>query len=72
MRVTCKDCHYTWIFTNRVRSIKLKRSYQVHCPKCGAKVFKRIKRKILKPVSKNPTPQIIENPIPKEKRIEEK
>jgi len=72
MRVTCNDCHYTWIFTNRVRSIKLKRSYWVLCPSCGLNVFKRIKRKILNPISKNPTPQIIETTMSKEKRIEEK
>lgn len=50
VRVQCADsdegCGYSWIFTQRVASHLLKRSYWVRCPKCKARVFKRRKRQL--------------------------
>jgi len=46
-RVQCSSqegCGYTWVFTQRVDSTQLKRTYTVRCPRCGAKVFVRRKR----------------------------
>jgi len=49
-RVMCNSpegCGYSWVFTPRVDSTQLKRSYTVRCPRCGAKVFVRRKRQLL-------------------------
>jgi len=49
-RVQCNgrdtSCGYTWLFTPRVASHLLKRSYWVRCPRCRTRVFKRRKRQL--------------------------
>lgn len=40
-RVMCIKCGYSWIFTPKIPSYKLKESYDVKCPKCGKTAFRR-------------------------------
>lgn len=49
-RVQCSQCRYSWIFTSRVHSHKLKKSYWVRCPKCRSKLFQRKKNKVWEPM----------------------
>jgi len=61
VRIQCVDpdtgCGYSWVFTARVASHLLKRSYWVRCPRCRSRVFKRRKRQLKE--AEQLTPEVV-------------